>query len=141
MFLSSFDIEPDMPTLILATTYDIKRHAFRDLHWYMYGGNSWGGPGCKITSVLNGGPLRACGGCKHVFYCSRTCQREAWKRQDLPHKTVCESMCIFMQRVDEQLASMPQTQSAFEEVCVSLAQRDESLARLVFDYVRVLYYP
>ncbi len=31
-------------------------------------------------------PLKRCGGCKQVYYCSRACQQKAWK----DHKTECK---------------------------------------------------
>ena len=36
--------------------------------------------GCRYCGVT-GKPLKHCSGCLQVFYCSRTCQAEHWKRE------------------------------------------------------------
>jgi hypothetical protein len=43
-------------------------------------------PGCSYTLV--DGPLRRCAGCVRVAYCSRACQKRAWKHA-IPHRNVC----------------------------------------------------
>jgi hypothetical protein len=43
-------------------------------------------PGCSYTLV--NGPLWQCAGCIRVTYCSRACQKRAW-RHDIPHRSVC----------------------------------------------------
>ena len=42
---------------------------------------------CRVCAVCEfpSDKLRACSGCKHVFYCNRDCQTEHWKQ----HKLVC----------------------------------------------------
>jgi hypothetical protein len=43
-------------------------------------------PGCSYTLIE--GPLRQCAGCVRVAYCSRACQKRAWKHA-IPHRSVC----------------------------------------------------
>jgi hypothetical protein len=43
-------------------------------------------PGCSYTLV--DGPLRQCAGCVRVAYCSRACQKRAWKHI-IPHRSIC----------------------------------------------------
>jgi hypothetical protein len=47
-------------------------------------------PGCDLTTEHHGRDFRFCTGCAHVQYCSRECQRKAWRRDDgLRHREVC----------------------------------------------------
>jgi hypothetical protein len=42
--------------------------------------------GCSMTVV--DGPLWQCAGCRWVTYCSRRCQKRAW-RHSIPHRSIC----------------------------------------------------
>jgi hypothetical protein len=47
-------------------------------------------PGCTRTSESHGRPFRTCTGCYWVQYCSRECQKNAWRHSDnLQHRDVC----------------------------------------------------
>jgi hypothetical protein len=47
-------------------------------------------PGCSVTPEERGRPLDYCTGCRCITYCSRVCQKEAWRRTDgLQHRNVC----------------------------------------------------
>ncbi|EIN10203.1 hypothetical protein PUNSTDRAFT_125169 [Punctularia strigosozonata HHB-11173 SS5] len=48
------------------------------------------GPGCPETEALLERKLQVCGGCNHMKYCSKECQRQAWKDQIVPHKPICK---------------------------------------------------
>ncbi|EIN10208.1 hypothetical protein PUNSTDRAFT_132306 [Punctularia strigosozonata HHB-11173 SS5] len=44
------------------------------------------GPGCVETEATAGRKFHVCGGCGHMKYCSKECQRRAWKDQRASHK-------------------------------------------------------
>jgi hypothetical protein len=47
-------------------------------------------PECSRTTEQHGRWYRACVGCRRVRYCSRMCQRKAWRRNDgLQHRDAC----------------------------------------------------
>jgi hypothetical protein len=46
-----------------------------------------GAPGCVTTRA--DGPLRCCTGCRRVMYCSKACQKAAW-RHTIAHRDVCQ---------------------------------------------------
>jgi hypothetical protein len=48
-------------------------------------------PQCPRT-ILESGPFGRCGGCRRAFYCSRRCQRTAWRHPVAPHREVCEAI-------------------------------------------------
>jgi hypothetical protein len=48
-----------------------------------------GAPGCSYTP--RDGPLWRCSGCEPVHYCSRACQKRAWKR-GVAHRNVCSKI-------------------------------------------------
>ena len=41
---------------------------------------------CKISAAADDIKLRVCSRCRNVFYCSRECQKKAWKEE---HKVYC----------------------------------------------------
>ncbi|EPT03311.1 hypothetical protein FOMPIDRAFT_89044 [Fomitopsis schrenkii] len=49
-------------------------------------------PECQQTFVDAGRPFARCAGCEVLRYCSRECQRQAWKHPTLPHKSVCAKL-------------------------------------------------
>jgi ferredoxin len=55
-----------------------------------------GAPGCAMTRA--DGRLRCCTGCRRVMYCSKACQKAAW-RHTIAHRDVCqviELLCVTM---------------------------------------------
>jgi hypothetical protein len=73
---------------------DTRRHRnpyFR----YVAAGSAWqqrcASPGCFATYANSENHFRTCGGCK-ILYCSRQCQRHAWRHPTSAHRTVCSSM-------------------------------------------------
>jgi hypothetical protein len=56
-----------------------------------------GAPGCVKTRA--DGRLRCCTGCRRVMYCSRACQKAAW-RHTIAHRDVCQAiplLCLAME--------------------------------------------
>jgi hypothetical protein len=49
-------------------------------------------PGCVETFPSVGHTFQACGGCKVAHYCSRRCQKLAWRHAASPHRGVCLDM-------------------------------------------------
>ncbi|EIN10204.1 hypothetical protein PUNSTDRAFT_142287 [Punctularia strigosozonata HHB-11173 SS5] len=48
------------------------------------------GPACTATEATAARKFHVCGGCNHMKYCSKECQRRAWKDQRAPHKPMCK---------------------------------------------------
>lgn len=55
------------------------------------------GPACRRTSVSGGCGLYICGGCLCVRYCSRACQKAAWRSTPVPHRVVCSKLRAVME--------------------------------------------
>jgi hypothetical protein len=56
---------------------------------YSSEGGCCGSPECTQSS-LDVASLRLCGGCRRVTYCSRRCQKIAWRHLTAPHRRVCD---------------------------------------------------
>jgi hypothetical protein len=54
-------------------------------------------PGCFVNVWT--GSLRRCAGCERVVYCSRACQKAAW-RGPVPHRAVCNVIAELSQKLD-----------------------------------------
>lgn len=101
--------------------------------------------GCHGTPLALGMRLSACGGCGHVYYCSRACQKKAWKDLRGPHRTVCGAI----KTITEQLLSAQDSTGSrrlwdsdnrmgFHDQCVK-AGVDPSAAKKVANYLRSVY--
>jgi hypothetical protein len=61
-----------------------------DILQYQYTRQMCAAPDCDRTTEDTGRPFRYCTGCLWVPYCSRRCQRNAWRRDDgVQHRDVC----------------------------------------------------
>jgi hypothetical protein len=62
------------------------------LHDLMFG-NAWiyrcYGPACLASPFALGARFKACGGCRVAQYCSRSCQKRAWRHATAPHRSIC----------------------------------------------------
>jgi hypothetical protein len=60
---------------------------------YQYIRQTCAAPGCIRTTEDCGRSFRYCAGCHRVPYCSRACQKNAWRRDDgLGHWKICASL-------------------------------------------------
>jgi hypothetical protein len=48
--------------------------------------------GCSRSRDTEGRSLRFCGTCRRIPFCSRSCQRTAWRAFEFSHKQACESI-------------------------------------------------
>lgn len=101
--------------------------------------------GCLETPLSLGRRLRVCGGCGHVFYCSRACQKLAWKDPLAQHRTMCNAIKTIMEQLytaqpDDAVSQGydPSNRTHFHNLCVR-AGVDASDAKRVADYLRTVY--
>jgi hypothetical protein len=52
------------------------------------------GPGCLVNEHALRRSFKACSGCKRAKYCSRRCQREAWKLSNGSHRDACRTLRV-----------------------------------------------
>ncbi|KAH9923274.1 uncharacterized protein B0H18DRAFT_861542, partial [Fomitopsis serialis] len=57
-------------------------------------------PECKETFATAGRPFPRCAGCGILCYCSRECQKSAWKHAKAPHKEVCPKLRVLHERTN-----------------------------------------
>jgi hypothetical protein len=50
--------------------------------------------GCRRTAADTGRKLPFCVGCRRFQYCSRDCQKKAWRDSKVPHRDLCSSVAI-----------------------------------------------
>ncbi|KAH9919934.1 uncharacterized protein B0H18DRAFT_1026273, partial [Fomitopsis serialis] len=89
-------------------------------------------PECYETFVTAGRTFARCAGCGVLRYCSRPCQKRAWKHATLPHKGVCTKLRVLRERArlprDQELDPRRDRQP-FVEAC----KADEGLVALAED--------
>ncbi|KAK0452772.1 uncharacterized protein EV420DRAFT_1558415 [Desarmillaria tabescens] len=59
-------------------------------------------PGCLETFTSMGRKFQFCSGCVRVPYCSRQCQRQAWKTGQAPHRIICQMVKSFSDWIELQ---------------------------------------
>lgn len=106
---------------------------------YLYGGHVCGAPGCKTVSTER--RLKMCTRCIHVFYCSRACQKRAWKHPIVAHRDICATLQVFSALVDPVFAETPKTEDSFRRVCYEVLTGNQGIARDIIEHFRVLYCP
>jgi hypothetical protein len=52
-------------------------------------------PACRRTFAAAGTKFRYCAGCGRTPYCSKRCQRAAWRHGTLAHRDVCAQLAMF----------------------------------------------
>jgi hypothetical protein len=63
-------------------------------------------PECART-FADTGPFRRCERCRRVVYCSRGCQKTAWRHAVAPHRDVCEPLRLTCIAYDLDSGSLP----------------------------------
>jgi hypothetical protein len=82
------------------------------------------GPGCLANAHDLRRPLQACSRCKRARYCSRACQRRAWRLADAPHRgSVCKIMALLWR-----LESVPEYIVTARGLITSIASLEETAA-------------
>jgi hypothetical protein len=69
------------------------------MQWYQFGYSTrtlsyrehCAAPGCRKT-FADCGRMSYCDYCRRVRYCSRSCQKRAWKHPAAPHRSVCDAI-------------------------------------------------
>lgn len=103
----------------------------------LFRGYVCGNRACSRT-YFSGGPLKACGGCRAVFFCSKKCQRAAWRDPDAAHRGVCAVMTDVMMRVEWEGAGDPHRGGDFGTAWLK-AGVGEQEAGQVSDYLAKIY--
>jgi hypothetical protein len=55
----------------------------------LHNDNKCASPDCARTIASSEPRFWLCGGCRRVVYCSRRCQKQAWKHPSAPHRLIC----------------------------------------------------
>jgi hypothetical protein len=100
---------------------------FRRLILHLWEREHCAAPGCRLTSV-DCGHLTYCGGCGILRYCSRQCQRRAWRHVAAPHRMVCSTLRDIIDKLGlrganrvDALGSLREPLGPFQS-CISLAK-------------------
>ncbi|KAH9918017.1 uncharacterized protein B0H18DRAFT_1032890, partial [Fomitopsis serialis] len=86
-------------------------------------------PGCLETFASAQRTFARCAGCGVPRYCSRECQKRAWKHTTFPHKDVCAKLRAFRERTDLGLKDRVLTESDHQPF-VDACRADEELPAL-----------
>ncbi|EPS94170.1 hypothetical protein FOMPIDRAFT_1055309 [Fomitopsis schrenkii] len=89
-------------------------------------------PDCSETCATLQQPFRRCGGCGVPRYCSRECQRRAWKHAASPHRQFCASLRVLMEKTGMTRRGRAMTQDdcmTFLDNC----KADEAFAHMAQD--------
>jgi hypothetical protein len=89
-----------------------------------------GAPGCVKTRA--DGRLRCCTGCRRVMYCSRACQKAAWRRA-IAHSDVCQAiqlLCVTIGVPEQKILEFV----GFEEEKLRTDSSHEGLCHQVLDH-------
>ncbi|TFY57639.1 hypothetical protein EVJ58_g6906 [Rhodofomes roseus] len=94
-------------------------------------------PECHETFVTVGRRLARCAGCGLLRFCSRACQKKAWKHAKLPHKAVCKKLRVLLERMDffEHAEDADCGLQSFVDAC----EEDEELGELALDCAGHMY--
>jgi len=94
-------------------------------------------PECNGTFAAAGRSFPRCAGCGILCYCSRECQRSAWRHVKAPHKDVCPKLRVLHERTNlPQKEVKDRLRQPFIDVC----KLDEGLRALADDCARYLHY-
>lgn len=96
---------------------------------------------CPLIYVEWDEELRVCGGCGHTYYCSKRCQKEAWRAADVPHKGICTVLRTLMQAIPPPKldgSGYVEDQMVFVQHCRN-ANVDMRLVSDIIDHFAVIY--
>lgn len=102
-----------------------------------------GSPECGRSEVSENRKLSVCTACRHVFYCSRKCQREAWHHPDAPHRGICANIGAIMEDLEspseEKLQYSARLDSenrdTFVQACLAAGVTEHSASELANHFV------
>ncbi|KIY64311.1 hypothetical protein CYLTODRAFT_446091 [Cylindrobasidium torrendii FP15055 ss-10] len=84
-------------------------------------------PECFETTATKNHSLLICGRCHLALYCSRECQKAAWKHSEFPHKPMCHGLLKKLNEkleVDWKQIRAPEQQNALHERSKYLSLQD-----------------
>ena len=85
--------------------------------------------GCERHGDAERLSLQSCSGCRVARYCSKECQKAAWKSGKYPHKTFCQAV----QRV-QRTASFDLDFAEFSRACSAAGFTLDDMARLLHQF-------
>ncbi|KAJ7828797.1 hypothetical protein B0H13DRAFT_1656080 [Mycena leptocephala] len=88
--------------------------------------------GCPSLEHRNGVKLSLCSGCDTAVYCSRTCQKSAWKA----HRSACRAGNVRAQMLPSQEAYLAELNFFFQEMATSASLREDKLDPEVSDVIQ-----
>ncbi|EPS96660.1 hypothetical protein FOMPIDRAFT_1053028 [Fomitopsis schrenkii] len=116
----------------VALVLDPRMAAFECFHW-AFKVRHCCAPECQETFGSAKRQFAQCAGCGVLRYCSRECQRTAWKYDSLPHKDVCTKLRVLRERTglpkDRDRWDPSRYREQFFNVCIA----DEGLTALAED--------
>ncbi|KAH9919929.1 uncharacterized protein B0H18DRAFT_1213604 [Fomitopsis serialis] len=86
-------------------------------------------PGCPKTFASAQRTFARCAGCGVPRYCSRECQKHAWKDAAFPHKDVCAKLRAFKERTNLGMKDHALTESE-RQLFIDACRADEELTTL-----------
>lgn len=89
-------------------------------------------PFCHKT--LADSRLKQCLGCARVHYCSRTCQKQAWKHSAVPHRVICHVLAALCQDYNIPATGL----SSYELTSSNPGERMESGGQFVLKHFTTL---
>ncbi|KAH9835657.1 uncharacterized protein C8Q71DRAFT_89855 [Rhodofomes roseus] len=97
-------------------------------------------PECNETFATAGRPFSRCAGCGVLRYCSRECQKSAWRNTRTPHKDVCPKLRVVRERT--KLPREPRVPDHFRDLppFIDACNADEGLRVLANDCGIHMYY-
>lgn len=119
-----------MTSVVLAT--DPTKAAFDCIHWVLRARHCCA-PECQETFGAAKRQFAQCSGCGLLRYCSRECQRTAWKYESLPHKDVCTKLRVLRERTGLPKDRDRWEPSRYREHFLNVCKADESLTALAED--------
>ena len=93
-------------------------------------------PGCgqQVGSTESvGAGLKICGRCRQVAYCSRNCQKAAWKRG---HKKECEALQAACDKTQANLRVRDALVRGVQACMLRVAELEHGFGELLFQPVR-----